>query len=377
VAGGVTTVLEHPLSVPPVSTPEAFELKLRVARAKSIADFGLWGALLPESIPNMSALVDLGVVGFKGFMSAAGADYPMLNDEALMAGFVEAARLDAIVAVHAESEGLARYFAASATDADKASPRSISTYRPPIVEFEAASRAILLAEAAGCRLHLVHTSLAAVATLAAGARARGVRVTTETCGHYLHFDETALDVHGSLAKCKPPLRDAAEVARLWRAVLDGHVDFMASDHAPYSLEEKATEIWDAPWGMPGAQTLVPILISDGLLARNWNPSAFARFVSTNAARTFGLYPKKGTIRVGSDADLMVVDPAAKWQITEDDLYSKQSWSPLVGEELMGRIVMTILRGVPVFVNGNVAAGVRSGDFVRPSQGELSAGPHQR
>jgi allantoinase len=200
------------------------------------------------------------------------------------------------------------------------------------------------------------------------ARKEGARVTAETCPHYLHLDWTALDRLGPYAKCKPPLRSPEGTERLWRAVLDGKIDFIAADHAPYSREEKDRgTIWEAPWGMPGIQTMIPILISDGVIRRGWDLSAFVRFTSSRCAQLFGIYGRKGTIRVGADADLTVIDSAGSWTVRAEDLFYKQRWSALEGETLKGRIEQTIVRGRVVYDRGEITVQLGFGEFVVPER----------
>lgn len=366
-AGGVTTTIEHPLSVPPVRDRATFLAKKEVASRKAVIDFALWGGLLPDNLANLPELHALGAAAFKCFMSAAGADYAQVDDGQLMAGFEVARELDAIIGVHAESEALTTYYSGQLELEGRRDPRAIAEGRPPFAEYEAVQRAITLAEHASARLHIVHMSIAEGADLVQAARARGVRVTAETCSHYLHFDWSALDRLGGRAKCKPPLRSPEGVVRLWDAVLAGRIDFVGSDHSPYAPDEKDTgDPWKAYWGLPGAQTMIPILVSDGVIGRGWDLAAFVRFTSTNAARTFGLYPRKGTIRVGSDADLTVIDLEDSWTVRPEDLFSKQKWSPLVGETLRGRIVTTVVRGVRVYDRGEIKVPPGHGRFLMPA-----------
>lgn len=364
-AGGVTTTLEHPLSVPPVRDAETFLAKRRVAEEKSVIDFGLWGGLLPETAESLAEMHALGAVAFKGFMLDSGADYPWVDDGYLLAGLETAARLGAIIGVHAESDAIAAREAERFQRAGRTDGRAIAESRGPFTEYEAMARAILLAKKSGARLHIVHVSIADGVDLVQEARASGVRVTAETCAHYLHFDWSALDAHGAYAKCKPPLRSPENTDAMWDHVLAGKIDFIASDHSPYSREEKSLGIWEAPWGMTGAQTMIPIVISDGLLGRDWDLTEFVRFTSTNAARTFGLYPRKGTIRVGSDCDLMLIDPDGSWTVRAEDLFSKQPWSLLEGETLRGRIVRTVVRGRVVYADGEITVDPGYGEFVNP------------
>jgi allantoinase len=367
-AGGVTTVLEHPISVPPPRDAGTFLAKKELARSKSVVDVGLWGALIPESIDHIREMHELGAVAFKGFMSAAGADYPMVEDGQLLAGLQVASELGAIIGVHAEGEALTTYFTDKLAREGRQDPRAISEGRPPIAEYEAIQRAIVLARHANARLHIVHMSIPEGADLVQAARLEGVRVTAETCPHYLHMDWTALDRLGAYAKCKPPLRSPESTERLWRAVLDGKIDFIAADHAPYTRAEKERgTIWDAPWGMPGIQTMIPILISDGVIKRGWDLSSFVRFTSSRTAQVFGIYGRKGTIRVGADGDLVVVDPNGHWTVQANDLFYKQRWSALEGETLDGRIEQTVVRGRVVYDRGEIKLQPGYGEFVVPAR----------
>ena len=366
-AGGVTTTLEHPLSVPPVRDAETFLAKRTVAERKSVIDFGLWGGLLPETADSLEAMHALGAVAFKGFMLDSGEEYPWVDDGYLMSGLQSAKNLGAIIGVHAESEALAAHEVERLRAAGREDGRAIAESRSPFSEYEAMARAILLAKETGSRLHIVHVSIAEGVDLVQRARAEGVRVTAETCAHYLHFDWTALDKHGAYAKCKPPLRAPENTEALWEHVLAGRLDFIASDHAPYTPAEKGRGIWDAPWGMTGAQTMIPILINDGIIERQWELEAFVRFTSTNAARTFGIYPRKGTIRIGSDCDLMLIDLKSTWTVSPADLLSKQKWSLLEGETLKGRISHTIVRGQVVYEDGDIKVAPGYGQFVNPRE----------
>jgi allantoinase len=366
-AGGVTTVLEHPISDPPPKDTATFLAKKELAAGKSVIDFGLWGALIPESLGHIGELQEQGAVAFKGFMSAAGTRYPMVDDGQLLAGMEEAAPIDAIIGVHAESEALTTYYSNKLQREGRRDPRAIAEGRPPLAEYEAMQRAIVLARATGARLHFVHMSIPEGAELVQQARREGLRVTSETCAHYLHMDWTALDRLGGYAKCKPPLRAPENTERLWQAVMAGKIDFIAADHAPYSREEKEGDIWKAGWGMTGAQTMIPVLINNGVIKRNWDLVDFVRFTSSRTAQLFGLYPRKGTIQLGSDGDMTVIDLNGSWTVRSEDLFYRQGWSALEGETLQGRIEQTIVRGTVVYDRGEIAVPSGFGQFVMPQR----------
>lgn len=364
-AGGVTTTLEHPLSIPPVADRDSFALKQQVADEKSIVDFGIWGALLPDNVGNLESLTGLGAVAFKAFMLDAGADYAWVDDGDLLSGMREAARLGALVAVHAESEALTRHDSEAVRATGRTDGRVLSDGRSPFSEVEAIHRAILIAKETGASLHIVHMSVAEGAELIRQARRDGVDVTSETCAHYLYFDSSVLDELGPYAKCKPPIRDLEGKEALWAEVLSGGIDFLSSDHSPYSRDEKDLGLWESPWGFPGAQTMLPAFIDQALLNRGMDLQAFVRFTSTNCAKRFGLYPQKGTIRVGSDADFTLIDPNGEWHVRAEDLFSKQPWSPFEGRTLRGRIAKTIRAGRVIYDGSNITAERGSGRFIKP------------
>jgi allantoinase len=233
-AGGATACIEMPLNAhPPTLDAESFDLKRAAAEASSVVDFAFWGGLVPGNIEQMDELAARGVIGFKAFMSASGIeDFSASDDLTLHEGMKRAAKLDRIVAVHAENDAITHALAERAIAAGRTGVRDYLASRPIIAELEAISRAILFAEETGCALHIVHVSTGRGVTLVAGARARGVNVSCETCPHYLVFTEEDVEAIGALAKCAPPIRDAAEREALWSYLADGTLPMVASDHSP-------------------------------------------------------------------------------------------------------------------------------------------------
>lgn len=364
-AGGATTVFDMPLnSYPPTVDAASFDLKLAAARRSALVDFALWGAIQPDNLGRMEELAERGVVGFKAFMSASGTeDFRNVDDLELYEGMVEAARLGLPVAVHAESEAITSRLARRALAEVRVSARDYAETRPVIAELEAISRAILFAEETDCTLHIVHVSTGRGVDLVNSARERGVDVTCETCAHYLMLTQEDLEELGAVAKCAPPLRPAGERESLWERILDGRLPMVTSDHSPCPPEMKTGDDMFRAWGgISGGQSTLPVLLTGGE-ERGVQLPTLASITSEAVAERFRI-PKKGRIEAGYDADLTLVDLEQRAVLRSEDLLYRHRHSPYVGRELKGRVVHTLLRGTPVFLEGNVIS-EPMGRLVRP------------
>jgi dihydroorotase-like cyclic amidohydrolase len=218
-------------------------------------------------------------------------------------------------------------------------------------------------------------TIATGAALIAAARARGQRVWAETCPQYLVLDTSALDRRGPYAKCSPPIRSRANVEQLWPFVLHGTIDTIGSDHAPFPAAQKDpgfTDIWEAHNGLVGIQTMVPLILSEGVHRRGMSLPRAAALLSTNAARIFDLYPRKGVIQVGADADLMLVDLQREWTVDGAQFLSRNRWSPYDGMRLTGQIQRTIVRGRTVYTGAGIQVQPGYGEQVLPQRTRATA-----
>lgn len=355
VAGGVTTVGDMPLnSSPPVVTAAAFDAKRAAAEAQSLCDFALWGGLVPGHLGDLAALAERGVIGFKAFLSNSGIDdFPKADLATLKAGMETSAALGLPVSVHAEF------------DLDRArSGSSVRDYlesRPVASEVAAITAALELAGETGCALHVVHVSSVEGLRRIAEAKERGVDVTAETCPHYLVLTGEDMERIGASAKCAPPMRDEANRLGLWQALRAGWVDTIGSDHSPSPPEMKQGGDFFQVWGgIAGVQHLLPLLLDAGLEA-----AACAALAAERPAQRFRLRDK-GRIEVGADADLVLVDPSARWSITRESLLMRHAVSPYVGRELRARVLHTLVRGAHVLRDGALTGIQPAGRLLRPA-----------
>lgn len=365
-AGGGTLFFDMPLNSTPctVNVP-AFDRKRRALEASAVTDFALWGGLVPGAVPEMEALAERGVVGFKAFMCDSGLpEFPRADDDTLVEGMQVAARLGLPVAVHAESEEITRRLSAAMAGMTGGDARAFLESRPLAAELEAIGRALACARDTGVKLHIVHISSGQGVAMAWAARAGGVDVSIETCPHYLFFTDDDMTQLGAVAKCAPPLRRIDVQSALWNELLQGHVDIVASDHSPTEPSRKEGGFMSAWGGIAGVQSTVPVLVDRGHHARNLALERIVSMVATEPARRFGIRGK-GTLTVGAEADLMLVDPAESFTLCEAQLLQRHPMSPYLGATFRGTVRRTILRGETICVDGRITA-ARSGRFVRPS-----------
>lgn len=358
-AGGVTTVLEMPNTNPPVDSAERLVEKAELLKPKAHVDFGLYGVLHNENIHKFEEMVRAGAIGFKIFLGPTTGNIPSPDDGKLFEALEKSAKMDVVLAFHAENWNLVNYFMSKFKH--RRDPPVHSDSRPPICEEESIRKLVLLSRETGGRVHIVHMSSKGGVLALREARWKGIRVTGETNPHYLLLSRKDYERFGTLIKVNPPIRDEEDREELWRAVNDGTITALASDHAPHSREEKEGDIWKVAAGFIGVQTLFPLSF-DAAMKGLLSFERLAYLTSEGPARLFGLYPRKGTVMPGSDGDLVIVDPKAELTITEEWLYAKHPITPFLGWKLRGKVVATILRGNIVAEDGKVV-GAPSGCWI--------------
>jgi dihydroorotase len=352
-AGGVTTVFEMPNTHPPTADLATLQLKQDAARRQAHVDYGIYGLLDETNLDQLEALAAAGVAGFKCFMGNTFGDLPAPSDGAMLEAFEIIARLGKRIVVHAENPSIMARRQGQLEKAGRADVVAHLQARPAICEIEAVSRAIHFAEWTGARLHIAHKSSKDALDIVRQAKARGVDVTVETCPQYLLLDTTHMAKLGNVMRVNPPIREPGHAEPLWQALRDGVVDMLATDHAPHSIPEKtAANVWQCCSGFPGVETAVPLMLTE-VAAGRISLAHYVRLSAVAPAKAWGLYPRKGALQVGSDADIAIVDLNREGRVSAADLHSKSKITPFEGRPLRGLPVATLVRGTVVARDGRV------------------------
>ena len=343
VAGGITTIVDMPLnSIPPTTTVEGLRAKRAAAEGRVSSDVAFWGGAVPGNVDQLRPLHDAGVVGFKCFLLDSGVpEFPPLDDAGLRTALTELATFDGLLIAHAEDADVI----ASAPAADGRSYANFLASRPAAAEETAIGRLIAAARDTGARVHVVHLADADALPLLRQARADGVRITVETCPHYLTFAAEGVPDGATPFKCCPPIRERRHREALWSALAVGDVDLVVSDHSPCTPDLKLLEEGDfgRAWGgIASLQVALPVVWT-GARARGIPLVHVVRWMAAGPARLAGL-PRKGAIAPGMDADLVAFDPGERWTVGE--LRHRNPVSPYAGRELFGVVRRTWLRGQP-------------------------------
>ena len=353
-AGGVTTIVDMPYDAAgPIDTIGAFHAKVADVHREAHVDVALWATVPPRGpIADVQALVDAGAAAFKlSTFETHPQRFPRIPDGQLLGAFGAIAAAGGLAGVHAENDEIVRAgIAAEQAATGGTDPLAHARSRPPVAEHEAIARVLEFARATGVRLHVCHVSTIRGVDLIRAARRDGVDVSAETCPHYMLLDESELLRQGGAAKINPPLREH-------RMTVDG-IDLVSSDHVGWPVERKrGPDIFALASGAPGVELIAP-LVHDALGA-----AALVRLVSEAPAKRFGLWPRKGNLMPGADADVLVLDPDAEWEIDPSRLVTQAGWSPYAGRRLRGRVIAAFSRGVQVWNGTRAGATAGHGRFV--------------
>jgi allantoinase len=367
-AGGVTTIIDMPVDAPKgIATPEALVKKIALVESESIVDVALLGSVKNETVAHIPELREKGVCGFKLALFDTDPDrFPRVHDGQLLEAFAVIKETGLTAGVHAENDEIIKRRIEKYIEQGRTYPRAHCETRPDVSETESVLKALELARATGVRLHLYHLSCSRSVKLAKLFREEGGSVTQETCPHYLIFSEEDMDKLGARIRINPPMRKRAELDLLWDQLSKGEIDCVSSDHAPWPLSHKdKPSIFDNSCGAPGVETLLPLLFSEGVIKGRISIFTLSKVLSENPARIFKLFPKKGILAPGSDADIVILDPKKRISITAEQMHAAAGWTPYEGMEVTGTVDMTILRGKVIFHGGKIYGEKGDGRFVRP------------
>jgi dihydroorotase len=379
-AGGLTTILEMPNAIPPVTDAQVFHERVRQHTPNAFVDFGLWGlALGHRNLDELQGMFAAGAVGVKIFWGyALNADTlelvynpkpgdnvvaPPSNADVLDV-FAEVARIGGLLAAHCEDTEVLAHAKRSAGGANDSYDYLLAV-RPALAEAVAVATGVEFSKATGCRFHVVHLSSGRGVEIIRNAQHDGVPVTTETCPHYLTLSASDYERVGPAMKVFPPVRGVEDQASLWAGISDGTIGIITSDHAPHTVEEKERGLTDAPAGAVGVETLAPAML-DRMAAGKLSPERLASMLSEGPARLYGLFPRKGTISPGSDADLTIVDPERTRLVSNASLHTVQKQSLWAGRPFQAMPIRAVLRGRTIMIDGE-PVGAPSGRFTRPHQ----------
>lgn len=371
-AGGVTTFIEMPYDAgATTSTPETFQKKIELVRHLAMVDIAILATLKKEGpLDVIAPLVELGACGFKLSLFETDPErFPRIADGILWEILPMIAAHRVPVGFHAENDDLIFHLIHKYRKDRKTYPKAHCETRPPISETLAVLKLLELARWTGVRLHIYHVSHPRSIHLLKRFREDGVDVTAETCPHYLILHQEEMDRLKAFAKINPPLRTREATEEMWELLKSGAIDMVTSDHAPWPMDKKkAADIFDNPSGAPGVETLLPLLFSEGVVKRGLCPVKLAQILCEQPAKRFQLYPRKGHIALGADADFAILDPSIRWTIHGSELRSSARWTPYEGIMIQGKAVRTILRGKVIYDGKEVTAKAGDGNFIPAAKG---------
>lgn len=366
--GGVTTVIDFTVGASERSIPEDIENRLEDAKS-SVIDYALHGEVVgwrPGRVDEMREAVSLGVKSFK-FFTAYGASGRRTDNGQMLQAFQAIAEMDAVAVVHAEDESVIESLSAQLSNEEWGRMDSLAKVRPDVCEALAVNAVGWLAARTGAGCHIVHLSSALGLEEARRARERGAKLTTETCPQYLLLTSEAYRAQdGHLLSAAPALRSGEDNEALWAALSSGEVNFVATDHCPFTRTQKEWRgAFDRlPGGLPGVELMLPLLYSEGVVKGKLSLSDLAAITSERAAKRYGLYPRKGCLMPGADADIVIFDPDEAWSVRAGALRMNVDFSPYENMELTGRTWRTISRGEVVYADDRFLGKKGRGRFLK-------------
>jgi dihydropyrimidinase len=367
--GGVTTIIDFADQPRGVDALKYLRERKAVADAKVNVDYSLHMSITDlsgDTLKHISTIVkEEFIPSFKLYL-AYSRRQRMVNEGETFAIMREVTRCGGIVGVHAESDALVEYLTNELIQNGQTDSRYFPKSRPDVAEAISVSSTLGLARTTGCDLYVHHVSTALAVDLIANARRGGIRVWAETCPQYLTLTDEVYSRHdGYLFVMNPPIRASKDRERLWKAVQEGEIDTVGTDHCSYLVQQKTknARFDQIPPGLPGIETLLPVMYTEGVAKGKITLSRLVEILCLNPARIFGLFPRKGNISVGSDGDLVIYNPKVEWTLRATDLHTNSDFCPYEGYQVVGKVEKTILRGEIVFAHGEFCGTPHGGQFI--------------
>ncbi len=381
-ASGLTTIFEMPNTSPAIHDASSLSSLIDCITPKANVDFGVWGLCLgPINNHKLLELSKAGVIGFKYFWGYAidsktyqliynyreGMEdvLPPLDFGQIYDMFRHVKATGQKIAIHAENFEIIKFLTKEVMDSGDKTYAGLLKSRPAMAEVMIVQDAIELSREIGTQLHILHVAAGGSVAHIRRAKADGLPVTAETCIQHLMLTDEDGEKLGAAMKGYPLVRTKADQDKIWEGLLDGTIDYVCSDHAPHTAEEKQQPLWDAPAGCAMTEVLPRALI-DAVSRGKLTINKLAYALSEQPAKLYGIYPEKGSIKVGTDADIVLIDMEATYVYDQAKMHSKMKHSPFHGRTFKGKPVQTILRGKTVAKDGEIVS-EPTGKFIRPSE----------
>ncbi|WP_219837715.1 allantoinase AllB [Paenibacillus sp. R14(2021)] len=381
-AGGITTIFEMPNTSPPLNNVENFHKQAANLQEKAHVNFGLWGICLGSlNLNDLQGLNEAGVIGFKYFWGYAinkktfqlvynytpdmNDVIPPCHDGEVYEMFEEVSKTGKVFAIHAENNNLINLLTERVKQSGRTDYDALVEGRPNLAEELTVQTGISFAKTTGARLHILHVSTAEAVELIGCAQREGLPITAETCPQYLFLTNQDYEKIGTAMKIYPLVKFQKDQDRIWNGISEGVITVVCSDHAPHTEEEKNGDLWSVPAGSCGVETLVPLML-DAVSKNKLSLQQAAALLSENPAKQYGIYPQKGALQVGSDADITIVDMEKEAEIKKEHLHSKTKVSAFDGFKVKGMPVATIVGGKVVMKDGHIVSGP-VGTLVTPNK----------
>src|SRR5687768_17128556 len=373
--GGTTSIVDFAIQYRGQTLHQAWEAWLKKADGKAVIDYGfhmIVTELNDQVEQEMDALVGQGVTSFKLFMAYPGVF--MLDDASIFRALLRTGKNGGTICMHAENGGVIDVLVKKALAEGKTAPKYHALTRPARAEAEATHRAIALAEMADVPVYIVHLSAAEALQMVTEARDRGLPAFAETCPQYLflsyeNYEEPGFN--GAQYVMSPPLRAQATQEELWRGLAFNDLQAISTDHCPFCMKEQKElgkgDFSKIPNGAPGIETRMSLVYDGGVKSGRISLNRFVELTSTSPAKIFGLFPRKGTIAPGSDADIVIFDPAKRWKISQKTMHMKVDYNPYEGREVTGATETVLSRGRVIIDKGKFTGKAGAGSFLRRAQ----------